>query len=381
LQEKEEILSEEIPKIGYSEGPDDGRFTIGGEGIRLMYGYPVPQSTSHFVVNIDGKFASNAPYLNLAQYISSTNVVKGDNGSLLFTTSYYYDSVKIIQKLIPVDKDFKPVTLNSYGQLYKIEYSFENISSKSKKIGLTCLIDFMIYNNDAAQSQINGKLISNETGYINKNVPDEVKTFYKNGDENAGTSWTVMNNGEAVKPDEYYVGRWSYLHGIYYDVKPDGNPYSDSGELLKWNLQALSSGDKRTICYYYGFPYNAKISAITNEKIEERQVTIFFKKGSSTISDDDRKIIKKIIDDNKSKIQGVLVSGYADAMGSEDANIKISKNRVISISNYLSKLEITESSIIPKAYGESEAMQTEETIKNGNKDDRKAIITIFIKVK
>jgi hypothetical protein len=40
---------------------NDGRYTLGVEGSRLMYGYPYPNSTSHFVINAGGKMASNSP--------------------------------------------------------------------------------------------------------------------------------------------------------------------------------------------------------------------------------------------------------------------------------------------------------------------------------
>lgn len=45
----------------YKIADNDGRYTLGVKGRRLMYGYPYPNSTSHFIVNADGNMASNSP--------------------------------------------------------------------------------------------------------------------------------------------------------------------------------------------------------------------------------------------------------------------------------------------------------------------------------
>lgn len=49
----------------YSTGDYDGRFTLGTvSGYRLMYGFPSPRSTSHFVFTVDDYYASNGPNLH-----------------------------------------------------------------------------------------------------------------------------------------------------------------------------------------------------------------------------------------------------------------------------------------------------------------------------
>ncbi len=369
-----------VPPIGFSEGQNDGRFTIGGNGVRLMYGYPVPQSTSHFVANIDGHFATNTPGLENTQYISSIDKVSGKKGSPFIETEFHFNGVKITQKLTPVDKDYKTVKQNTFGQLYKIEYIFENTTEKNKKVGLTTILDFMIDNNDAAHVEVNGVRVSNETGYKGNDVPDAVKAYCEYGAEAKGTAWTVMNKGDAVKPDEYYIGRWPYLYDVTYEVTPDHKPFGDSGELLKWNSQTLKPGDKRTVSYYYGFPYEAQIAAMTHQKVEERNITIYFSKGNSVISKDDERTIKKLISDNSDKqILGVLVSGYGDATGTDEANFKVSKKRAQNVASYLSRLNIEKQAIIQKAYGETMSLQTEDALKKGNDNDRKCEIIIYLK--
>ncbi len=371
----------EAKKYDYSRGPDDGRFTMGGNGVRLMYGYPVPRSTSHFVVSVDGKYAINTPYFKNIQYLSGYNEYKGDSCSLQVSTELYFNGVKITQNLIPVDRNFAPVPINSYGQLYKIEYVFENMTKETKKVGLVCLIDLMIADNDAATNVINGKFVTTETGYLNDKVPDEVQSFYNYPNQKEGTCWTVMNKGEAVKPDEYYIGRWGYLFKVTYDVVPNGQTYGDSGELLKWKAEDLAAGDKRSVCFYFGFPYDSDIEIVMNQKIEERYINVYYKEGEYKLSTDDESKIKKVINEFKSQIIGIEIAAYSDATGSEQVNLQLSKKRAENISKYIQSLGIKKNIIIPKFYGEQYANQSNDAQETGSEKDRRAVISIFLKTK
>jgi outer membrane protein OmpA-like peptidoglycan-associated protein len=364
-----------IPPVGFSKGPDDGRFTIGGSGVRLMYGFPIPRSTSHFVVNVDGLFAGNSPWSSNWQYISSYDKITGELGSPFIETNYHFNGVKITQKLTPVDKSFKTVPVDSFGQLYMIEYILENKTEEDRIVGLISLIDFMIDYNDAAPAEIGGKQIKNEKGYYGANVPDEVKNYCEYKVEQKGTSYTVMNKGAAVKPDEYYVGRWPYFHGCTYEIKPNGKPFGDDAEILKWAKQTLRPGDKRVFCYYFGFPYESKIQALTTKKTEERSLAIYFSPGSSSLSNDDKLQINKLMDACKGKeILGALVSGWVDATGTLEANLRVAGNRAKNTADYLSSKGIRKNKIITKAYGQPANLSGQSSDK-----DRKCEIVIYFK--
>jgi len=364
-----------IPPVGYSKGPDDGRFTIGGNGVRLMYGFPIPRSTSHFVVNVNNLFASNSPWSANWQYISGYDKITGILGSPFIETNYHFNGVKITQKLTPVDKNFKTVPVDSFGQLYMIEYILENKTEEDRIVGLISLIDFMINYNDAAPAEIGGKQIKNEKGYYGANVPDEVKNYCEYKVEHKGTSYTVMNRGAAVKPDEYYVGSWPYFHGCTYEIKPSGKPFGDDAEILKWAKQTLKPGDKRVFCYYFGFPYESKIQALTTKETQERSLAIYFSPGSSSLSNDDKLQMNKLMDACKGKeILGALVSGWVDATGTLEANLRVAGNRAKNTADYLATKGIKKNKIITKAYGQSANLSGQSSDK-----DRKCEIVIYFK--
>ena len=67
---------------------NDGRFTLGNGDKRLMYGFPVPLSTSHFVIKVDTVFLTNNPAFARRKrtvYLKGTTTITGTN-SLEVTT-------------------------------------------------------------------------------------------------------------------------------------------------------------------------------------------------------------------------------------------------------------------------------------------------------
>src|SRR5947208_1046067 len=94
-------------RVLFSSGPDDGRFTLGGGNKRIMYGYPIPTSTSHFIIKVDDLLASNyRGFGSKATYISTKRGFKTTGNQKFCEMTFNFNGIKIIQRLIPVDKNF-----------------------------------------------------------------------------------------------------------------------------------------------------------------------------------------------------------------------------------------------------------------------------------
>src|SRR5687767_830346 len=79
---------------------EDGRFTIGASGHRLMYGYPIPYSTSHFVVVVDGQHASNSPHFpSSVEYLTGKLKTTGEAGSPTKEITFRFGDIDIVQRL------------------------------------------------------------------------------------------------------------------------------------------------------------------------------------------------------------------------------------------------------------------------------------------
>ena len=366
----------------FSSGEDDGRFTIGAGDKRLMYGYPVPLSTSHFIVSVNGKYASNNPYfqsyynVDNVKYISSTREVKGQTCSIWSEIIFEFEGAKIIQRLIPVDSNFAEIPINSWGQHYKIIYEIINLRDRPVTVGLLLLIDTMIDNNDNCRMTADNTEVDREVEYEGNNIPKVINVFRNNYDKKDMYAIMTLGIKNEMLPDKLYIGNWPYFHSVLWDVNINNDPYYDSAIFLKWENKNINSLDSISFISYYGLPKQEKLRSLFNTPNTELSTTIFFPPGSSSLNNESKKAIESLIQGKK--VIGAVVEGFGDATGSDKLNLAVSNKRALDTRKFLSTKGIDINSIIPKAYGESLALQTKEAQKFGNKEDRKVRITLYI---
>lgn len=372
-------------------GPDDGRFTIGANNIRLMYGFPIPASTSHFVINVDGHFASNYHGLGSSvKYVCTTKKMKIDGNRKYSEMDFFFEGVKVTQRLIPVDGDLHEVDSTKAARYYRIEYEMRNDNPTTKNVGLQLLIDNMIADNDAPKLAGDGKLVRVETKYTGNEVPSQVFLYRTEGDLNDHTAEILTNKEKAVRPDELAIGRWPYFHSVIWDYTANGGSYTDAAVLLKWNPQPVNFQQHRTVSTYYGMARKPKIhneadpgiTAAFTEKESAALIidTIFFDNADAHLSPAFTKELDGLLaGKDLNKIQGVLVEGHTDAKGSEEANVEYSRKRAKVVIDYLVKKGIKEYKIVPKGYGEMYADQSTECQTNGKAVDRNSVITLYYK--
>jgi outer membrane protein OmpA-like peptidoglycan-associated protein len=372
-------------------GPDDGRFTIAANNIRLMYGYPVPASTSHFIVNVDGKFASNYGGLgSQVHYFCTVKKMKVEGARKFSEMEFFFDGIKITQRLIPVDGNLVEVDSLTPARYFRIEYEFKNDNPATKNVGLHLLIDNMIADNDAPKLDGDGKRVRVETRFSGEEVPKQVFLYRTEGDLNDHTAEILTDKAKAVKPDELAIGRWPYFHHVVWDYTPSGAEYTDAACLLKWNPKPIAFQQKHTVATYYGMARKKNkpaepdpgISAVFTEKEGPSLImdTIFFDNADSKLSAKFTQSIDQMLQGKDlSKIQGILIEGHTDAKGSDAANVEYSRKRAKVVLDYFVKKGIPEHKIVPKGFGEMYADQSENSVANGNAVDRNSVITLYYK--
>lgn len=375
-------------------GPDDGRFTIGANNIRLMYGFPIPASTSHFVVNVDGKFASNYGGLGSdVKHICTTKKIKRDSNRKFSEMEFSFEGVIITQRLVPVDD--KLVETDSLGaaRYYRIEYELKNERIKTQKVGIQLLIDNMIADNDAPKLEGDGKKVSVETRFDTDNIPKQVFLYRTEGNLSDHTAEILTQQAQAVKPDELAIGRWPYFHKVIWDYTPNGQPYTDAAVLMKWQPRALVFLEKTKVATYYGMARKTdakkqfvketvKIETVFSEKGSSSLLidTVYFDNADATLSPKFTKAIDKLLAGrNLQKLQGVIIEGHTDAVGSEDANVEYSRKRAKVVVEYLIKKGVQEYKIVPKGFGEMYADQSSSAQKKGKGRDRNAVLMMYFR--
>ncbi|MBC8145539.1 MAG: OmpA family protein, partial [bacterium] len=353
---------------------EDGRFTIGASGHRLMYGYPIPYSTSHFVVSVDGKYASNSPHFPTdIEYLSGSLTTKGEPGSPTKEITFRFGEVDIKQRLVPVDKNLNELAPGGFGRYYRIEYEIENYGQTTHTVGLSLLIDTMIDDNDASQMDADGTRIARQTQFDGRRVPDEVLVYRVAGNLNETTGSLITAKSRGVRPDVMAVGRWPYFHSVVWDFAAQDAEYTDSAILLRWNEQPIAPRAMRYIATYYGLRNEGQISVLTNaENFKRDSASVYFDLGKSNLTDGSRASIDNLVSGRT--VAGAFVEVHADAVGDVAKNLALSKKRADAVRDYLRTKSIPAEIIIPKSYGESFADQSATAREKGRQEDRRATI-------
>jgi outer membrane protein OmpA-like peptidoglycan-associated protein len=365
--------------IQQSTASEDGRFTIGAGTKRLMYGYPIPRSTSHFVISIDGVYGSNTPYFSADEVVYLHNPVTTieRGGSAHKIVEFEFNGVRITQRLIPVDKNFADVQPGGWGQYYRIEYELENLTDEEKSIGLMLLIDTMIDDNDASQMDADKTRVRSESRFAGSRVPSEVLVYYTPGNRNELSAVLVTDKGRAVKPDELFVGGWPDFHSTVWEPSVSGNPYFDSAILVKWAEQAVGAHQTRYVATHYGLPYEGRVQVLTEGPGMRRvETSVYFDFASDVLTEQAMRSLDELLAGHD--ITGAFVDVYTDAVGNRDANLKLSKRRAESIIAYLTERGINRDAIVPKSYGEAMADQSAATAEEGKAEDRRADVVIYL---
>lgn len=367
-------------QYGCGASAEDGRFTIGAGTKRLMYGYPSPHSTSHFVVSVAGKFASNNPCLGKngasVTYLTGQQRKWGESGSMFTSIEYDFDGVRITQQLIPVDKNYADVKPGEFGQYYRIEYTFENLTDTTKSVGLTLLIDTMIDTNDSAPMEADNVRVASETRFTGAGIPQSVLVYKTAGNKNDMVAECVTAKGKAVKPDELYVGRWRYFYPAVWELSASGEQYMDSGIFLKWNEQQIAPRATRFVATHYGLPIQGQIQMKSFDPFVKRETsTVYFDFADDKLSEESKRLLTELV--SGKSIEGIFIEVHADAVGKESDNQKLSERRGSSIARHLESLRFSRDVMIIKAFGAQFANKTFFQTKGGNLEDRKADVTIY----
>jgi OOP family OmpA-OmpF porin len=114
-----------------------------------------------------------------------------------------------------------------------------------------------------------------------------------------------------------------------------------------------------------GTPANSgcpEISETIIKQLNEIGQTIYFPTNSSELNDNTKHIVDQVYDIISAYPNyRIEVQGHTDNIGRDDANMRLSETRAISVSNYLISKGIPESRIYVKGYGETSPVESNDT--------------------
>lgn len=374
------FLSTSIFSQSNNASKNDGRFTLGANDKRLMYGFPVPMSTSHFIIKIDTISLTNSPYFPKGQ---SIYYIQGKSTSVGFMspkveTEYIFRDYKIVQTLTPMAKNLKDMLGGDIAaQYYRWTLTVTNKGKKACNVGVIQLYDNMIDNNDACRMRIGEEVVDKERLILKAQIPASIYVYQNTDDPKSLIAELKPFLNRADAPDELVIGNWPYLHGVLWDmiISPD-KPYFDSAILLKWKEKALKEGESIMHESIYGLPATkpAALKIITIEpNLKSKTATIYFGLNESRLDYNGEMIVRDLIA-NTTKIKGVVLHGFSDAYGGSKGAIELAQARIDIVSKVFASLKIP---VVPKSHGNFNADFSEEAMKKGNAFDRKVVIELY----
>lgn len=353
----------------------DGRFTIGYGDKSILFGYPYSFSTSHFVLQSSGKYASNNPELTQTMPLKGVLISEvEENSDIIFASKviYTYDNLLITQTLEPVDADLEDLENTSKGNFYKIEYEIENQSDAPRDIEFTLLLDPMINANDICKLSADGSHIGMDRKFEGAKIPLHF-SFY-NGDLQAQL---ITKHKNVISPDLAYVGQWAYLTNVLHVEQQKVGKYTDdSAIMLRWNTKTLRKGQVRNFRVFYGVPNGKEgINMQHHQPDRKSQLTIYFDANKSQLNPEEETRLREFIGARRWK--AALVEGYTDAKGSESVNLELSKERINQVSYALQMFGLKYEAILRKSHGEFFARNDEVARGTGVEKDRKVVVTVW----
>ncbi len=360
---------------------DDGRFTLGAGNQRLMYGYPIPQSTSHFVVNVDGKLGSNTQFGKDVEYLKGLTSFEGSGITPKVVTTFQFEDIKIKQTLLPVDKQGIPIS-HGLAQYYQVSYELVTDQARAKKVGLSLLFDTMMDDNDACAIGANGVLIPYEYEFKGDHIPDELLFYHTPNDTSKLMGSALLNGWNATSPDLLIVGRWPILHRVKWEYRARKVRYGDSAYLLRWENRYLNRQQPITFTTYYGLPHwkNPQLRIIMkdNKSVLNSTTEVFFENNKSDLDLNAKMKIQELLDNESISIVGVILRGYADVTGERSYNFDLSKRRIETVGKIFKSMNIP---YVPKPYGLDESSNSFFNQVYGNAFDRKVSIIVYYRLK
>ena len=222
-----------------------GRFTIGtGAGQYLLYGHGSDPWSTYVRIRVDGVVYApeGGGNFDVAMLPFSGPAFNGAS----IVTSWDAGGVHLTQTVTPV-------MVGGQGTV-RIEYDTYNGSNTAHDVSVMVEMDTMVNWNDAAPISTSNGYVNVETCYSGAQVPNTWQAFELAPDQGPGylVGCGILNGNGATLPDFSAFGGWGWVYSGPFDYVCSGQPYGDSGCLLRWNAGYVPVGGGNHYQTFYG---------------------------------------------------------------------------------------------------------------------------------
>lgn len=242
------------------DAASDGQFVIGTTGgdptiatddnKRLLHGFG-PDGTSIIwssftsVRVVTGTTTTDISLKDMTPTQGPTN-----NGSSITTVWTVAPNIQVKETLTPMINPF-----SGRADTIKIQYTVTNLDSVAHGVGVRCMLDVMVGDNDAAPYFVPGVGNSNkEQEFTSANMPAyyfafESDTFAADSLKGQG----MLTGFGMTPPDRFVIASWGSINSTIWDYTVDPNrTTSDSATAMYWNPVTLAASQSATFATAYG---------------------------------------------------------------------------------------------------------------------------------
>ncbi|MBK7097209.1 MAG: OmpA family protein [Sphingobacteriales bacterium] len=258
------------------------------------------------------------------------------------------------------DEDGKLVLTNVSKDEYTVEGKLNGIISESKKIEPAMFdaagyaINLILLNNDP-RFTLSGKAVDKKGGNPVADVEVSVNNNTKVGLQNINTNADGLFKGQLDAASDFSVsGKKSGYFSNIEQVSTKGlNRSTTLYVKLELEIQEAKAGQK---------------FVLNNIFFETNKATL------NTVASTDLDRLVKYLQDNPSA--RVEIQGHTDSRGSVSLNNRLSKNRAVSVMNYLIEKGIAANRLVANGYGSSQPADTNST-PEGRANNRRVEVKIL----
>ncbi|MCI4669996.1 MAG: OmpA family protein [Bacteroidia bacterium] len=385
---------------------NSGLFTLGAENTPLLFGYPYPSTTSHFVLR-----SRNVRYRNMRgereeiqaqdrDYFYASNekeIIKGiplganfklkpqfparqleyvlgrqsnrtySNGKFyqhLYALKNGVDSVYLSQKITPCDYAFRESKKGDRIFYYKVEFEIRNATcnqEKEREFKLSYMLDPRLGTDEMGYIQVKDSIYPGEKSFTIEK-PSMLTILPQKADTAVmGLNLRFGTDG-SPQPEVIYNTLWQSQRKNLTGVASDLKIRNDRALFIEWPALRIYPGGTKKISFLIGNDSSSNTEIIFAKPIKKEEV-VWFDYDRDTLIRGEQLILEKLLanhlwpkKDQKGKLyrpfSHLVLEGFTGSVGSEVYNQALAGRRLEYVKKWLVAKGIPSKKILTKINGE-----------------------------
>ncbi len=372
-----------------------GLFTLGADQQSLLFGYPYPSTTSHFVLrtkdvpnpilsqsrgesppesqaealfNAKSYFASNEAEvakgvrLTPDQYLrpeyprDQMSWLKGYPtkvaGQLIFPVTRGTDSLFLEQRVTPCNDQFVADPTIKQPKLYRVDYYIRNVSCHdTREFDFAFMLDPKLGQDEIGLIRIDSAVLPAEESFVL--VGPEALQLIRTQADSAPNLDIVFGVNQTPRPEALFNTLWQAQRRRVSGVNEDLSILDDRALFAQWPTHTLQPGERITYSFVIG-SQTAERTRLRYTKPMMTQSVLWFDFDRDTLIKGEVRVLRQAYDKflRSNAYSHLVLEGFTGSLGSDTYNKDLAQRRLDHMIGWLTRWGIPRSRILTKLNGE-----------------------------